>query len=84
MTPTKAPRRLGWRKAAFEAAAVGLNAGAVVLLSMTDPGLHARSLRPAPMIVYLEEAWPALVHAPRTPSVTSSEDAIAAPRRAQA
>lgn len=84
MTPTKPPRRLGWRKAGFAAAAVGLNSGAVVLLSMTDPGLRARPLRPAPMIVYLEDAWPALVHAPRTPSVTSSEDAIAAPRRAQA
>lgn len=84
MTPTKAPRRLGWRKAAFAAAAVGLNAGAVVLLSMTDPGLRARSLRPAPMIVYLEDAWPSLVHAPRAPSVTSSEAAVAAPQRAQA
>ena len=81
MTPTKAPRRLGWRKAGFAAAAVGLNAGAVVLLSMTDPGLRARSLRPAPMIVYLEDAWPSLVRAPRAPLVTSSE---AATRRAQA
>ncbi len=81
MTPTKAPRRLGWRKAGFAAAAVGLNAGAVVLLSMTDPGLRARSLRPAPMIVYLEDAWPSLVLAPRAPLVTSSE---AATRRAQA
>lgn len=81
MTPTKASRRLGWRKAGFAAAAVGLNAGAVVLLSMTDPGLRARSLRPAPMIVYLEDAWPSLVLAPRAPLVTSSE---AATRRAQA
>ncbi|SDQ30771.1 hypothetical protein SAMN02787020_0874 [Brevundimonas sp. 374] len=81
MTPTKAHRRLGWRKAGFAAAAVGLNAGAVVLLSMTDPGLRARSLRPAPMIVYLEDAWPSLVRAPRAPLVTSSE---AATRRAQA
>ena len=84
MTPTKAPRRLGWRKAGFAAAAVGLNAGAVVLLSMTDPGLRARSLRPAPMIVYLEDAWPSLVRAPRAPSVTSSDGAMAATRRAQA
>lgn len=84
MTPTKPPRRLGWRKAGFAAAAVGLNAGAVVLLSMTDPGLRARSLRPAPMIVYLEEAWPSLVRAPRAPSVTSSDSAVAATRRAQA
>lgn len=84
MTPTKAPRRLGWRKAGFAASAVGLNAGAVVLLSMTDPGLRARSLRPAPMIVYLEEAWPSLARAPRAPSVTSSDSAVAATRRAQA
>lgn len=82
-TPTKSPRRLDWRKAGFAAAAVGLNAGAVALLSLTDPGLRARSLRPAPMIVYLEDAWPSLVRAPRSPSVTSSEDAMAAPRPAQ-
>lgn len=84
MTPTKAPRRLDWRKAGFAAAAVGLNASAVALLSMTDPGLRVRSLRSAPMIVYLEDAWPSLVRAPRAPSITSSEDAMAAPRRAQA
>lgn len=84
MTPTKAPRRLGWREAGFAAAAVGLNAGAVVLLSMTDLGLRARSLRPAPMIVYLEDTWPSLVRAPRAPSVTSSDSAAAATRRAQA
>ncbi|KQP44512.1 hypothetical protein ASF31_12345 [Brevundimonas sp. Leaf280] len=82
-TPTKSPRRLDWRKAGFAAAAVGLNASAVALLSLTDPGLRARSLRPAPMIVYLEDAWPSLVRAPRSPSVTSSEDAMAAPRPAQ-
>ncbi|MET3836250.1 hypothetical protein ABIB58_001592 [Brevundimonas sp. UYEF29] len=84
MTPTKPPRRPDWRKAGFAAAAVGLNAGAVMLLSMTDPGLRARSLRPAPMIVYLEEAWPSLVRARRAPSVTSSDSAVAATRRAQA
>jgi hypothetical protein len=83
MTPTKAPRRLDWRKAGFAAAAVGLNAGAVTLLSMTDPGQRARSLRPAPMIVYLDDDWPSLVRAPKAPSVTSSEDAMAAPRPAQ-
>lgn len=84
MTPTKPPRRFDWRKAGFAAAAVGLNASAVVLLSMTDPGLRVRSLRPAPMIVYLEDGWPSLVRALKAPSVTSSEDAVAAPRRAQA
>lgn len=83
-TPTKALRCLGWRKAGFAAAAVGLNAGAVVLLSMTDSGLHARSLRPEPMTVYLEDAWPSLVRAPRAPSVTSSDSAVTATLRAQA
>lgn len=57
--------RLDWRKAGLAATAVGLNAGAIVLLSLTDLGPRNRPLRSEPMIVYLDEAWPRLARAPQ-------------------
>lgn len=55
--------RLDWRKAGLAATAVGLNAGAIALLSLTDLGPRNRPLRSEPMIVYLDEAWPRLARA---------------------
>ena len=57
--------RLDWRKAGLAATAVGLNAGAIALLSLTDLGPRNRPLRSEPMIVYLDEAWPRLARAPQ-------------------
>lgn len=76
--------RLDWRKAGFAATAVGLNAGAVALLSMTDVGLRVRPPRAEPMVVYLDDAWPTLARAPKSASAPSLEEKLAAPRRAQA
>ncbi|WP_313011672.1 hypothetical protein [Brevundimonas sp.] len=84
MRGTTTGPRLDWRKAGFAATAVGLNAGAVVLLSMTDVGLRVRPPRAVPMIVYLDDAWPTLARAPKTPSDLPLEEKPAAPRRAQA
>ncbi|WP_372695118.1 hypothetical protein [Brevundimonas sp.] len=58
--------RLDWRKAGLAATAVGLNAGAIALLSLTDLGPRNRPLRSEPMIVYLDEAWPRLARPPQT------------------
>ena len=57
--------RLDWRKAGLAATAVGLNAGAIALLSLTDLGTRNTPLRSEPMIVYLDEAWPRLTRAPQ-------------------
>lgn len=57
--------RLDWRKAGLAATAVGLNAGAIALLSLTDLGPGNTPLRSEPMIVYLDEAWPRLTRAPQ-------------------
>ena len=58
-------RRLDWRKAGLAATAVGLNVGAIVLLSLTDLGLRTRPLRSEPMIVYLDDAWPRPARTPQ-------------------
>lgn len=60
--------RLDWRRAGFAAAAIGLNAGAVVLLSVTDPDPRRPSLHAPPMIVYLDETWPTLARASKRPN----------------
>ena len=57
--------QLDWRKAGLAATAVGLNAGAIALLSLTDLGPRNRPLRSEPMIVYLNDAWPRLARAPQ-------------------
>nr|WP_316629502.1 hypothetical protein [uncultured Brevundimonas sp.] len=75
---------LDWRKAGFAATAIGLNAGVVALLSMTDVGLRVRPPRAMPMIVYLDDAWPSLVRASRSPSERPLEKTLASSRRARA
>ena len=57
--------QLDWRKAGLAATAVGLNAGAIALLSLTDLGPRNRQPRSKPMIVYLDEAWPRLARPPQ-------------------
>jgi hypothetical protein len=57
--------RPDWRKVGLTATAVGLNAGAVALLSLTDLGPRARSIRSQPTIVYLDEVWPGITRAPQ-------------------
>lgn len=63
--------RPDWRKAGLAATAVGLNAGTIALLSLTDLGPRNRPLRSEPMIVYLDEAWPRLARPPQ--AVVDSE-----------
>lgn len=75
---------LDWRKAGFAATPVGLNAGAVALLSMTDVSVRVRPPPIEPMIVYLDDAWPTLSRAPKSPSDPPLEETLAAPRRTQA
>jgi len=60
-------RRPDWRKAGMTAIAVGVNAGAVALLSWTDFGLRERPYRTQPVIVYLDP-WPIGTRAPRRPT----------------
>lgn len=73
--------RLGWRKAGLAATAVGLNAGAIALLSVTDLGPRNRLLRSEPMIVYLDEAWPGPARAPQAATDRGDIRAPAAPLR---
>lgn len=73
--------RLDWRKAGLAAAAVGLNAGAMALLSLTDLGPRNRPLRNQLMIVYLDEAWPRLARAPQAAADVADKPASAAPPR---
>lgn len=73
--------RLDWRKAGLAATAVGLNAGAIALLSLTDLGPRNRPLRSAPMIVYLDEAWPRLARTPQAVADVADRPASAAPIR---
>jgi hypothetical protein len=75
--------RLDWRKAGLAATAVGLNVGAIALLSLTDLGPRNRPLRTEPMIVYLDDAWPTLVRPPRSEPVRyDSSTSAALPRQA--
>jgi hypothetical protein len=60
--------RLDWRKAGLAATAVGLNVGAITLLSLTDLGLRERPLRNEPMVVYLDDVWPRQARAPQRPA----------------
>ena len=76
--------RLAWRKAGFAAASVGLNAGAVALLCMTDVKLGVRPPSAGSIIVYLDDAWPTLARAPKSASAPPLEETLAATRRPQA
>ena len=71
--------RLDWRRAGLAATAVGLNAGAIALLSLTDLGPRNRPLRSEPMIVYLDEAWPRLARAPQAVADVADRPASATP-----
>jgi len=72
--------RLDWRKAGLAATAVGLNAGAIALLSLTDLGPRNRPLRSEPMIVYLDEAWPRrLARTPQAVADVADRPASATP-----
>ncbi|MFN3879131.1 MAG: hypothetical protein ACK4MH_12225 [Brevundimonas sp.] len=71
--------RLDWRRAGLAATAVGLNAGAIALLSLTDLGPRNRPLRNEPMIVYLDEAWPRLVRPPQAVADVADRPASATP-----
>ena len=73
--------RLDWRRAGLAATAVGLNAGAIALLSLTDLGPRNRPLRSEPMIVYLDEAWPRLARAPQASTDVADRAASFAPPR---
>ena len=73
--------RLDWRKAGPAATSVGLNAGAIALLSLTDLSPRNRPLRSEPMIVYLDEAWPRLMRAPQAAADVADRPASAAPPR---
>lgn len=73
--------RLDWRKAGLAATAVGLNAGAIALLSLTDLGQRNRPLRSEPMIVYLDEAWPRLARPPQAAADVADRPASATPPR---
>ncbi|MEN5363677.1 hypothetical protein [Brevundimonas intermedia] len=73
--------RLDWRKAGLAATAVGLNAGAIALLSLTDLGPRNRPLRSEPMIVYLDDAWPRLARAPQAAADVADGPASATPPR---
>ena len=70
-----------WRKAGLAATAVGLNAGAIALLSLTDLGPRNRPLRTEPIIVYLDEAWPRLARPPQAVAYVADKPASAAPSR---
>ena len=73
--------QLDWRKAGLAATAVGLNAGAIALLSLTDLGPRNRPLRSEPMIVYLDDAWPRLARAPQATAHVADGPASATPPR---
>lgn len=73
--------RPDWRKAGLAATTVGLNAGAIALLSLTDLGPRNRPLRSEPMIVYLDEAWPRLARAPQAAADVADRPASATPPR---
>lgn len=73
--------RLDWRKAGLAATAVGLNAGAIALLSLTDLGTRNTPLRSEPMIVYLDEAWTRVARAPLAAADVADRPASAAPPR---
>lgn len=71
--------RLDWRRAGLAATAVGLNAGAIALLSLTDLGPRNRPLRSETMIVYLDEAWPRLAPTPQPVADVADRPASATP-----